>query len=208
MPDARLAVLVSGSGTNLQALIDATTEDPDFGGQIVVVGSDQPDAGALDRARAAGIPTVAEALGAHPDRPTWEKALADRLAEHRPDIVVLAGFMKLVSGDFLRRWPDRVVNTHPSLLPGLRGAHAVRDALAHGVKVTGCTVHLVDEEVDHGPIIAQQAVTVEPDDTEESLHERIKAVEHVLLPACVKLLCHDRVQLDGRVVRILEEPHD
>jgi phosphoribosylglycinamide formyltransferase-1 len=203
--DARLAVLASGSGTNLQALIDATSSDPDFGGRIVVVGSDQHDAGALGRARDAGIPTVAEALGDHPDRPTWEKALADAVAEHRPDIVVLAGFMKLVSGDFLNRWPNNVVNTHPSLLPGLRGAHAVRDALEHGVKVTGCTVHLVDEHVDHGPIIAQRAVDVRPDDTEESLHERIKAVEHVLLPACVKLLCHDRIRLEGRVVRITSD---
>lgn len=205
MSDARLAVLASGSGTNLSALIDATSSDPDFGGRIVVVGSDQPDAGALERAREASIPTVAEALADHPDRPAWEKALADSLAEYRPDIIVLAGFMKLVSGDFLRRWPNRVVNTHPSLLPGLRGAHAVRDALEHGVKVTGCTIHLVDEDVDHGPIIAQQAVLVEPEDTEASLHARIKAVEHVLLPASVKLLCHDRIRLDGRVVRVLAD---
>lgn len=206
MSDARLAVLVSGSGTNLQALIDAIDSDADFGGAIVVVGSDQPDAAALDRARIHAIPTVAAALSDHPDRAAWEQALTNEVASFEPDVIVLAGFMKLVSGDFLRRWPNRVVNTHPSLLPGLRGAHAVRDALQHGVKVTGCTVHLVDEEVDHGPIIAQQAVPVEPDDTEETLHERIKAVEHVLLPACVKLICHDRIRLEGRVVRVLESP--
>jgi phosphoribosylglycinamide formyltransferase-1 len=149
---------------------------------------------------------VTTVLADHPDRATWDRALTEAIAAHEPDIVVLAGFMKLVSGEFLRRWPNRVVNTHPSLLPGLRGAHAVRDALEHGVKVSGCTVHLVDEQVDHGPIIAQQAVPVEPDDTEDTLHDRIKAVEHVLLPACVKLLCHDRIRVQGRVVHVLDVP--
>ena len=198
----RLAVLVSGSGTNLQALLDAIDGDPDFGGEVVVVGSDQPDAQGLQRASDAGIPTVAHALGDHPDRPTWEAALTRDLQEHRPEIVVLAGFMKIVSGSFLSRWPNAVVNTHPSLLPAFAGAHAVRDALAYGVKVSGCTVHLVDEQVDHGPIIAQRAVPVEEHDDETSLHERIKAVEHDLLPACVKLLCRDRIRVDDRHVRI------
>jgi phosphoribosylglycinamide formyltransferase 1 len=200
-PPVRLAVLVSGSGTNLQALLDAIAADPDFGGEVVVVGSDRPDAGGLDRARAAGIATVAQPLTAHPDRPTWEAALRADLAAHQPDVVVLAGFMRLLSGSFLAGWPDRVVNTHPSLLPAFRGAHAVRDALAHGVKVTGCTVHLVDEQVDHGPIIAQEAVAVQPDDDETTLHERIKAVEHRLLPAGVRALCHDELELVGRHVR-------
>jgi phosphoribosylglycinamide formyltransferase 1 len=205
-PAVRLAVLVSGSGTNLQALLDAIAADADFGGEVVVVGSDRPGAGGLDRARAAGIATVVQPLPAHPDRPTWEAALRDELAAHRPDVVVLAGFMRLLSGAFLAGWPDRVVNTHPSLLPAFRGAHAVRDALAHGVKVTGCTVHLVDEEVDHGPIVAQEAVPVLPDDDETSLHERIKAVEHRLLPACVRLLCHDQLEVDGRHVRPRTRP--
>lgn len=198
----RLAVLVSGSGTNLQALLDAIADDPDFGGEVVVVGSDRPDAHALKRARDAGTATVAQALGDHPDRPTWEAALARDVHEHRPDAVVLAGFMKILSGSFLARWPDAVVNTHPSLLPAFPGAHAVRDALAYGVKVTGCTVHLVDEQVDHGPIIAQRAVRVEEGDDEDTLHERVKAVEHELLPACVKLLCRGRLAVDGRHVRV------
>lgn len=203
MPDpTRLAVLVSGSGTNLQALLDAIDADPDFGGRVVVVGSDRPDAGGLQRAADAGIPTVATALADHPDRPTWERALTDRLRDHEPDVVVLAGFMRILTGEFLRHWPGAVVNTHPSILPAFRGAHAVREALEWGVKVTGCTVHLVDEQVDHGPIVAQQVVEVREDDDEDSLHERIKAVEHELLPAVVRLMCHGRVSLDGRHVRV------
>ena len=198
----RLAVLVSGSGTNLQALLEAIAADPGFGGEVVVVGADRPEAGGLARAEEAGVATVVETLPAHPDRPSWEAALRARLEEHRPDAVVLAGFMRIVSGAFLGGWPDRVINTHPSLLPAFRGAHAVRDALAHGVKVTGSTVHLVDEQVDHGPIVAQHAVEVREDDDEDTLHARIKAVEHELLPACVKLLCHDRLRVDGRHVSI------
>jgi phosphoribosylglycinamide formyltransferase 1 len=198
----RLAVLVSGSGTNLQALLDRIAADPGFGGEVVVVGSDRRRAGGLARAEAAGIATVVEELGDHPDRSTWEAALRARLEEHRPDAVVLAGFMRILSAAFLGGWPDRVINTHPSLLPAFRGAHAVREALEHGVKLTGSTVHLVDEEVDHGPIVAQQAVEVREDDDEDRLHERIKHVEHELLPACVKLLCHDRLEVTGRKVRI------
>lgn len=198
----RLAVLVSGSGTNLQALLDAIAADPRFGGEVVVVGSDRPDAGGLERARAAGIATVVEALGDHRDRSTWEGVLRARLEDHEPDAVVLAGFMRILSGAFLDGWPDRVINTHPSLLPAFRGAHAVRDALEHGVKLTGSTVHLVDEQVDHGPIVAQRAVDVAEDDDETSLHERIKVVEHELLPACVKLLCQDRLVVDGRHVHV------
>ncbi len=199
-PPTRLAVLVSGSGTNLQALLDAIASDHDFGGEVVVVGSDREDAGGLERARGADIATVVETLAAHPDRATWEATLRQRLETHRPDAVVLAGFMRIVSGAFLAGWPDRVINTHPSLLPAFRGAHAVRDALDHGVKVTGSTVHLVDEQVDHGPIVAQRAVEVREDDDEVTLHARIRQVEHTLLPACVKLLCHDRLVVDGRRV--------
>jgi phosphoribosylglycinamide formyltransferase 1 len=203
---ARVAVLVSGGGTNLQALLDRIDADPGFGGQVVVVGADRPDAGGLDRARAAGIDTIVHVMHEHPDRASWERTLRDDLAGHAPDVVVLAGFMRILSGTFLATWPDGVVNTHPSLLPAFRGAHAVRDALEHGVKLTGSTVHLVDEQVDHGPIIAQRAVEVLDDDTVTSLHDRIKAVEHELLPACVKLLCHGRVEVDGRHVRVREEP--
>lgn len=197
-PDHRIAVLVSGSGTNLQALLDTIARDDNFGGHVVVVASDQPGCVGLERAREAGIPAVGVALDDHPDRPTWERRLVEELESHAPDLVVLAGFMRVVSGDFLERWPHRVVNVHPSLLPAFGGAHGVRDALEYGVKVTGCTIHLVDEQVDHGPILAQEAVPVEPHDDVDSLHERIKQLEYRLLPACVKLLCHDRVRIDGR----------
>lgn len=202
----RLAVLVSGSGTNLQALMDTIALDPEFGGEVVVVGSDRPDAGGLTRALEAGVPTVVRALDDAPDRAAWEAGLRAGLEEHTPDVIVLAGFMRILTAAFLAGWPDRVINTHPSLLPAFRGAHAVRDALAYGVKLTGCTVHLVDEQVDHGPIVAQEAVAVRDDDTEDRLHGRIQRVEHRLLPATVKLLCHDALELDGRRVRAAFDP--
>lgn len=194
-------MLVSGAGTNLAALLAAIDADPDFGGRVAVVGSDREDAGGLDHARAAGIPTVVEQLRDHPDRATWEAALVAGLREHAPSAVVLAGFMKVVSPAFLAVWPQRVLNTHPSLLPAFPGAHAVRDALAHGVKVTGSTVHIVDEQVDHGPIVAQRAVAVDADESEADVHERIKHVEHTLYPACVRALCRDELEVDGRIVR-------
>jgi phosphoribosylglycinamide formyltransferase 1 len=199
---ARIAVLISGSGSNLRALLGAIDDDPSFGGEVVVVGSDRPDAAGLGFARERAIPTVVQRLHDHADRPTWERALRCDLEAHEPDLIVLAGFMKILTAESLDRWPGRVVNTHPSLLPAFRGAHAVREALDHGVKVTGSTVHLVDELVDHGPIVAQRPVDVLPDDTEDTLHERIKAVEHELFPACVKLLCHGRLAVDGRHVRV------
>ncbi|MDX1658420.1 MAG: phosphoribosylglycinamide formyltransferase [Nitriliruptorales bacterium] len=197
----RLAVLVSGSGTNLQALLDAAAAG-DLGADIVVVGSDRRDAYGLERAEQAGVATVCQELGDHPDRSSWEQALIADLQQHEPEAVVLAGFMKLVSPAFLTTWAGRVLNTHPSLLPAFKGAHAVRDALEYGVKVTGSTVHFVDEKMDHGPIIAQRPVEIHPDDDEDSLHERIKQVEHELLPHCVSLLCAGRLEIDGRHVRI------
>lgn len=202
-PNRRLAVLVSGSGTNLQALLGAIAADASFGGRIVVVGSDQPGCLALERARQAGIPTVAEAVADHPDRRAWELALSERLSACEAELIVLAGFMRLLSTGFLAGWPGRVVNIHPSLLPAFPGLHGVRDALAYGVKVTGTTAHLVDAHPDHGPIIAQRAVEVAEDDDEVTLHARIKEVEHQLLPAVVKLLCHDRVRVEGRRSRIV-----
>ncbi len=186
---ARIGVLVSGSGTNLQALLDTIDADEHFGAEVVVVGSDNPSAGGLERARVRGIPTFATAIAEHPDRPTWEVALTDAMRAHEPDVVVMAGFMKIVTATFLAPWPDRVVNVHPSLLPDFRGAHAVEDALAAGATTTGCTVHLVDELVDHGPILVQEAVPIEAGDDAERLHARIQAVEHRLLPAAVKALC-------------------
>lgn len=197
-----IAVLASGAGSNLAALMAAIDADPTFPARIAVVGSDQPHAGALTLARDAGIATVVHPLAAGTDRDLWEAALVDDLAGHAVDVVVLAGFMRIVTSRMLDRWPNRVVNTHPSLLPAFRGAHAVRDALAHGVKVTGATVHLVWPELDAGPIIAQQAVPVLEGDDQASLHDRIRQAEHQMLPRCVRWLCENRVHVEGRSVTV------
>jgi phosphoribosylglycinamide formyltransferase-1 len=184
---AGIVVLVSGSGTNLQALIDAAGE-PAYGVRILAVGADRNGIAALHRAGAAGIPTFVCRVRDHATREEWDTALAERIADHDPAFVVSAGFMKLLGPQVLSRWT--VLNTHPALLPAFPGAHAVRDALAAGVAETGCTVHVVDAGVDTGPVLAQTAVPVAEGDTEESLHERIKTVERVLL-----------VELVGRVAR-------
>jgi phosphoribosylglycinamide formyltransferase-1 len=175
-----IGVLVSGSGTNLQALLDA-------GLPVVAVASNRADAAALDRAGT--IPTASFELARHPDRAARDTAMADWLTEHGVRIVVLAGYMHLLTPAFLERFPDGVVNVHPSLLPRFPGAHAVEEQLAAGVAESGATVHLVDEGVDSGPVLAQERVPVLPDDTPDTLHERIKAVEHRLLPEVVRELC-------------------
>jgi phosphoribosylglycinamide formyltransferase 1 len=197
----RVAVLLSGHGSNLQALMDAAA-DPSYGARVELVVSDRPGAYGLERARAAGIPTAVVRPADHPDRAAFDEALAGLVAAVRPDAVCLAGFMRILGPAFVRAFPGRIVNTHPSLLPAFRGAHAVRDALAYGVRVTGCTVHLVDEEVDHGPVLLQAVVAVRDGDDEASLHERIKREEHRLLPAAVRLVALGRVRLDGRHARL------
>src|SRR5690606_1154148 len=184
---ARLVVLASGSGTLLQSLIDAAAS-PDYPADIVAVGSDRPQAHALHRARAAGIPDFVVRLADHPDRAAWDTALTEAVAAYRPDLVVSAGFMKLLGPRFLEKFDSRVVNSHPALLPSFPGMHAVRDALAAGVSVTGTTVHFVDAGVDSGPIIARRSVEVLPTDDEESLHERIKVIERTLLVDVVSTL--------------------
>jgi phosphoribosylglycinamide formyltransferase-1 len=191
---ARVAVLASGTGSNLLALIDAVARG-DVAAEIVVVLSDVADAPALTRASDAGIPALAVPFD-RTDRAGWEERLADAVAATGADLVVLAGFMRILTAAFLDRWPDRVVNVHPSLLPAFRGADAVGDALAAGVSVTGVTVHLVDELVDHGPILAQEAVDILPGDTRETLHARLHAVEHRLLPRCVDLLARGRIRVE------------
>jgi phosphoribosylglycinamide formyltransferase 1 len=201
--DKRVVVLVSGHGSNLQALLDAVAE-PGSGLAVVLVAADRPDAYGLERARRAGVDTAVVRPADHSDRSAFDLALRDRVAAARPDVVCLAGFMRILGPGFVRAFPDRIVNTHPSLLPAFRGAHAVRDALAYGVKVTGCTVHLVDEEVDHGPVLFQSPVPVEGGDDEDRLHERIKAEEHRLLPTAVRLLAEGRVRVEGRRARIVE----
>ncbi|MDO5661157.1 MAG: phosphoribosylglycinamide formyltransferase [Brachybacterium sp.] len=176
---ARLVVLISGGGSNLAALLDAS-DAADVPYEIVAVLSDL-DAPGLDHARDRGIDTAVVRLDAHPDRAAWDAALAEEVLRHRPDLVVLAGFMKLLGLPLLEALPGRILNTHPALLPSFPGAHGVRDALAHGVKVSGVSIIEVDAGIDTGRILAQRAVDVHDDDTEHTLHERIKAVERPLL---------------------------
>lgn len=198
---ARLVVLVSGAGTNLQALIDASGDEA-FGARVVAVGSDRDRAAGLARARRAGIGTFVHRIGDYPSRAAWDKALADTCAGHGADLVVLAGFMKLVGASFLDVFAGRCVNTHPALLPSFPGMHGVADALDHGVKVTGCTVLLVDAGVDAGPIVAQACVPVRDDDDAATLHERIKIAERALLVDTVGRMVRDGWSVDGRKVRI------
>jgi len=177
---ARLVVLISGSGTLLQALIDACA-DPAYGAEIVAVGSDRPDIEGLERALRANIPTFVQSLRDHATRAAWDQALTAEVAAYEPDLVISAGFMKLVGPEFLARFEGRMINTHPTLLPSFPGVHGPRDALAYGVKITGATVFLVDSGVDSGVILDQRAVPVAEDDTVETLHERIKVVEREML---------------------------
>ena len=176
---ARVVVLISGTGSLCAALLDAT-DDPAYPATIVAVGADREAAG-LEHARRRGLATFVVHLREHPDRASWDRALAAAIAEHEPDVVVSAGFMKIVGPAVLDAFGGRLINTHPALLPAFPGAHAVRDALAAGVEVTGSTVHVVDSGVDTGPVLAQREVPVLPDDDEDRLHERIKTVERELL---------------------------
>lgn len=198
---ARLVVLVSGTGTNLQALLDATA-DPAFGAEVVAVGADRSGVEALARAERAGVPTFTHRVKDYPSRADWDRALAASCAGARADLVVLAGFMKLVGPPFLDAFGGRVINTHPALLPAFPGMHAVRDALEHGVKITGCTVFLVDAGTDTGPVLAQAAVPVLDDDDEDSLHERIKVAERVLVVETVGRMVRHGWTAAGRKIRI------
>lgn len=200
---ARLVVLVSGSGSNLQALLDASA-DPAYGAEIVAVGADRRDILGLERAEKAGLPTFVVRVADHATRADWDRALTEAVAAHDPDLVVSAGFMKILGPEFLRRYEGRTVNTHPALLPSFPGAHGVRDALAYGAKVTGCTVHFVDSGVDTGPIIAQGVVAVEDGDEADggdALHERIKTVERNLLVDIVGRLAREGYRIEGRKVQ-------
>jgi phosphoribosylglycinamide formyltransferase-1 len=199
--DARVAVLASGAGTNLQALLD----DPVIRPWIALVLSDRPEAYALERARAAGVATLT--VDGRSDGPqAFDASLARLLRDREIDFVVLAGFMRIVGAAFVRSFDGRVLNVHPALLPAFAGPHAVADALAHAVKVTGVTVHLVDDEVDHGPIVFQEAVGVRDDDTWDTLEPRIHEVEHRLLPAALRALVEGRLEVEGRRVHVLGAP--
>lgn len=196
---ARVVVLASGTGSLLQSLLDAAVGD--YPARIVAVGVDR-DCRAVQIAQGAGLPTYCVRLGDHPDRPAWDTAIADATELHRPDLIVSAGFMKILGPEFLSRFIGRVVNTHPALLPSFPGAHAVPDALTYGVKVTGCTVHLVDAGMDTGPILAQEAVDVLDGDDEETLHERIKVVERRLLVDVLAAVANRGVTWSGRKATI------
>lgn len=191
-----MVVLASGTGSLLQSLLDACTT-PDYPARVVAVGVDR-DCRAAKIAADTGIPAFTVRLGDYPDRSAWDAALAEAVGRHDPDLIVSAGFMKILGRDFLARFAGRVLNTHPALLPSFPGAHGVPDALEYGVKVTGCTVHLVDAGMDTGPILAQQAVEVRDGDTEETLHERIKVVERRLLVDVLAELARRGVTWSGR----------
>ncbi|MCS6913891.1 MAG: phosphoribosylglycinamide formyltransferase [Myxococcales bacterium] len=201
-----LGVLVSGQGTNLQALIDAQARGELGPAVLRVVVSNVPGAPALDRALRAGLPAVLvdhRPFGS--DRAAFEEAVLDVLREHGVELVALAGFMRLLGPTFLAAFPDRVLNVHPSLLPAFPGMNAIRQALEHGVRITGCTIHLVDQGCDTGPILLQAAVPVLPDDDEATLAARVHAEEHRLYPQAVRLLAEGRIIRQGARARILAE---
>ena len=202
MGRTKVGVLASGRGTDFQSLVDARKHG-DLDVDLAVLVCNVPGAPVLDRAKAANVPSVV--IDHRPfgkDREGFEREVLNVLRDTRVDLVVLAGFMRLVSASFIREFPNRIINIHPSLLPAFPGAHAHRDAIAAGVKVSGCTIHFVDASVDGGPIILQKAVPVHDDDTEDSLAARILEQEHVFLPLAVRLFADGRLRIEGRRVRI------
>jgi phosphoribosylglycinamide formyltransferase 1 len=192
-------VLVSGSGTVLQALLDAAA-DPAFGATVVAVGADRPGIEALARAERAGVPTFVRSVKESADRAAWDAEMTELVAGHEPDIVVLAGFMKLMGASYLPRLGGRTVNTHPALSPSFPGMHGPADALDYGVKVTGCTLFVIDDGVDTGPIVDQVAVRVEDDDTVETLHARIKEAEREMLVKSVGRMAREGFRIERRRV--------
>lgn len=198
---SRIVVLISGGGSIMQALIEAAG-DPQYGGRVVGVVSDRASAGGLQIAADAGIATAVVALGDFLDRDTWNRAVAQAIAAFKPDLIVLAGFMKILGEPSLTNFDGRIINTHPALLPSFPGAHGVRDALEAGVKITGCSVIVVDAGVDSGPILAQAAVDVWDNDTEETLHERIKVVERTLVVDTVGRMLRHGWHVNGNIARV------
>jgi phosphoribosylglycinamide formyltransferase-1 len=202
----RIAVLVSGTGTNLQAILDRVHERD--GVEVVGVMSNKPDAQALDRARGAGIETAVFERSTYPDREARDAAMGDWIAERGVDLVVLAGYMELLSPGFVRRFPSRIVNVHPALLPSFPGLDAVGQALAHGVRVTGVTVHLVDEGVDSGPIVLQRPIPVPYTRDRAQLEEEIHRVEHDLLPEAIRLIAAGAIRVDPNNPRLVHVDAD
>lgn len=196
-----IAVLCSGSGTNLQAIIDAV-KTGHIPAEIALVASDNKDAFALERARHAGIETLVLDPKAFKTREAFDKEIIRVLKKKNVGLVVLAGFMRLMSDHFIKEYKNRIMNIHPALLPSFKGTHGIKDALSYGVRVTGVTVHFVDEKLDHGPIILQKAVEVKDDDTEETLLGRVHSQEHKLYPEAIKLFVEGRLKIEGRRVKI------
>ncbi|GAB3160585.1 phosphoribosylglycinamide formyltransferase [Myceligenerans halotolerans] len=194
---SRLVVLASGGGSNLAALL-AEHDDPAYGARVVGVVTDRSGIGALDIARDAGVASAVVSMNDFEDRAAWNRGMVEAVRVFQPDWIVLAGFMRILAPEFLHRFEGRIVNTHPALLPSFPGAHGVRDALAHGVRITGCTVHLVDDGVDTGPILAQAAVPVQDGDDESTLHERIKGAERALLVETVGRIAREGLYVAGR----------
>ena len=203
MTKQKLGVLCSGRGTDLQSIMDAIGRG-EVQAEIVVVLADKPDAFALERAEKAGIRAVCINRREYDGREPFEQALIDELEKAGVTLVVLAGFMRILTPLFVRRFAGRIMNIHPALLPSFPGAHAHRDVLAYGVKVSGCTVHFVDEGTDSGPIILQAAVPVLDDDTEETLGARVLEQEHIIYPKAIQLYCEGKLTVEGRHVRIKE----
>lgn len=203
MPAAakRIVVLASGTGTTLQAILDAAA-DREFGAHVVAVGSDRPDIEALERAKRAGADTFWLRVSDFAGRADWDRALTEVVAGYEPDLVVSAGFMKLVGTAFLARFGGRFLNSHPALLPSFPGMHGPRDALEYGVKITGCTLILAGAGVDDGPVVAQRAVPVRDTDDESSLHERIKIAEREMLVECIGRMAREGFTVSGRKVTI------
>ena len=201
---ARLVVLVSGAGTNLQALLDACA-DPEYGAQVVAVGADRDGIEGLARAERSGVPTFVHRVKDHDSREEWDLALTESCRAHRPDLVVLAGFMKLVGSHFLAEFEGRCVNTHPALSPAFPGMRGPADALSYGVKVTGATLFVVDAGVDTGPIVGQTAVPVLDDDDVDSLHDRIKVAERQMLVASIGRMAREGFTISDRKVRFGSE---
>ncbi len=196
----KIAVLASGNGTNLQALIDAQAKGELAGGEINIVISDNPDAFALKRAEKAGIKTFVLKAAAGESREEYDKKIVKKLKEEMVELVVLAGFMRILSDHFVNSFRNKMMNIHPALLPSFKGAHGIKDAFDHGVKATGVTVHFVTSELDSGPIILQKSVSVEENDTLDTLEEKIHKVEHRLYPEAVRLFVQGKLRVDGRKV--------
>lgn len=199
----RIAVFASGSGTNLQAIMDSCASGF-IPGNVVVVVSNRDTAYALERARLNGIPAIFIDPKQYPNREAYDDELARIVEEYSCDLIALAGYMRILSARFIERFPERVMNIHPALCPSFPGTHAIRDALAYGVKVTGVTVHFADEGVDTGPVVIQYPVFVKDSDTEDSLAERIHKIEHKLYPLAIKLFAEGKLNIEGKHVRVLD----